>query len=151
MAAIVQTFGEEFVAADGSMDRAKMRERVFSEPHARAQLESIIHPLVAKAIQAEVRHTAAKVVVFDVPLLVESPRWRRQLDLVWVVDCLQATQLTRIKLRNGWDETTAQAVIDSQSPRSKRTAAADAVLFNDGVGLIELASLVKQLANKFGL
>ena len=151
MTAIAQNFGQAFVAADGSMDRAKMRDHVFSDPGARTQLEAIIHPLVAQAIQTEVTNTKARALVFDVPLLVESPRWRQQLDLVWVVDCLQTTQIDRVQARNGWDAPTARSVVDSQSPRSKRTAAADAVLFNEGVDLIELAGLVKQLANKFGL
>ena len=151
MASIAQTFGRAFVTADGSMDRAKMRDLVFSDLNARAQLEAIIHPLVAQAIQIEVSLTRASVLVFDVPLLVESPRWRQQLDLVWVVDCLQTTQVDRVRARNGWDEPTARSVIETQSPRSRRTAAADAVLFNEGVDLIELAGLVKQLANKFGL
>lgn len=151
MASIAQTFGRAFVTADGSMDRAKMRDLVFSDLNARAQLEAIIHPLVAQAIQIEVSLTRASVLVFDVPLLVESPRWRQQLDLVWVVDCLQTTQVDRVRARNGWDEPTARSVIETQSPRSKRTAAADTVLFNEGVDLIELAGLVKQLANKFGL
>lgn len=151
MTAIAQHFGQAFVAADGSMDRAKMRDHVFSDPGARTQLEAIIHPLVAQAIQTEVTNTKARALVFDVPLLVESPRWRQQLDLVWVVDCLQTTQIDRVQARNGWDAPTARSVVDSQSSRSKRTAAADAVLFNEGVDLIELAGLVKQLANKFGL
>ena len=151
MASIAQTFGRAFVTADGSMDRAKMRDLVFSDLNARAQLEAIIHPLVAQAIQIEVSLTRASVLVFDVPLLVESPRWRQQRDLVWVVDCLQTTQVDRVRARNGWDEPTARSVIETQSPRSKRTAAADTVLFNEGVDLIELAGLVKQLANKFGL
>lgn len=151
MSSIAQTFGRSFVTADGSMNRAKMRDLVFSDTNARAQLEAIIHPLVAQAIQIEVSLTRASVLVFDVPLLVESPRWRQQLDLVWVVDCLQATQVDRVRARNGWDEPTALSVIETQSPRSQRTAAADAVLFNEGMDLIELAGLVKQLANKFGL
>jgi dephospho-CoA kinase len=151
MPAIAQTFGRAFVTADGSMDRVKMRELVFSDTNARAQLEAIIHPLVVQAIQIEVALARASVLVFDVPLLVERPRWRQQLDLVWVVDCLQTTQIDRVRARNGWDEPTARSVIESQSPRSKRTAAADAVLFNEGVDLVELAELVKQLANKFGL
>ena len=151
MASIAQTFGQTFVAADGSMDRVKMRERVFSDPDARAKLEAIVHPLVAQTIRAEVAHAKASVLVFDVPLLVESPHWRPQLDLLWVVDCSQTTQIDRIRARNGWDKDTALAVINSQSPRLTRAAAADAVLFNDGVDLIELACLVKQLANKFGL
>jgi dephospho-CoA kinase len=151
MPQIAQTFGSAFVGADGSLDRAKMRERIFSDQQARTQLESIVHTLVARAIRSEVAKSTSKCLVFDVPLLVESDRWRPQLDAVWVVDCSPATQIARVEIRNGWEEGQTRAVIDSQSPRSARAAAADAVLFNEGLSLIELHELVIQLARKFGL
>jgi dephospho-CoA kinase len=151
IAPIAQQFGPSFVASDGSLDRERMREHVFSDPSARTRLEAIIHPLIAQAVQRQVAETTARCTVFDVPLLVESPRWRQQLDLVWVVDCSEATQVARVKLRSGWDEASTLAVIRSQCPRPVRVAAADAVLFNEGMNLPELKAVVKQLADKFGL
>lgn len=148
---IAECFGPAFVTKDGSLDREKMRSHIFSDPTARTQLEAIIHPLVAQTIQIQLNKTKARCVVFDVPLLVESPRWRRQLDLVWVVDCSHATQLARVASRSGWSEESTRAVIDSQSPRKIRNAAADALLFNESLSLNELKALVKQLADKFGL
>lgn len=151
MPQIAQRFGQVFVSPDGSLDRTKMREHIFSDPAARVQLEAIIHPLVAQAVHTKIAATTARSLVFDIPLLVESPHWRRQLDFVWVVDCSESTQIARVESRNGWSEASTRAVIDSQCPRSIRAAAADAVLFNEQLSLVELEALVKQLADKFGL
>ena len=148
---IAKQFGPAFVSDDGALNRVKMREHIFAEPAARARLEAIIHPLVAHAIRCKILAAHAKCLVFDVPLLVESPSWRHQLDLVWVVDCSQATQIARVGTRSGWSERSTKAVIDSQSTRSVRAAAADAVLFNERLNLTELKGLVKQLAGQFGL
>ena len=87
---IAAQFGPGVVNADGSMNRGAMRQRIFSDSNARQQLEAIIHPLVSNesARQAEVaRQAGCALLVFDIPLLVESSRWRNQLDRVLVVDC----------------------------------------------------------------
>lgn len=149
--AIANAFGKDFIAPDGSMDRQKMRDLVFSQPSAKSQLEAIIHPLVKQAIEAKAAASASSCVVFDVPLLVESAEWPRRLDRVWVVDCTESTQRQRVMARNGWDTATIDAVISAQSSRLKRLAAADAVIFNEGYGLERLLFQVKQLALEFGL
>lgn len=151
MADIARVFGPQFVAADGSLNRAIMREQVFASPDARSKLESIIHPLVAKEVDRQVDVATASCLVFDVPLLVESRHWRKQLDWVWVVDCPEETQIVRVQQRNGWERAAVKAVMSSQCERSRRLAAADAIVFNDGVSLLELQALVKNLAAEFGL
>jgi len=151
MPAVRETFGPTFVTADGALDRQRMREHVFQHPGARQQLEAIVHPLVGAEIRRQVAASTAGCIVFDIPLLVESPRWRPQLDRVLVVDCEPATQRLRVHARNGWDEATIDAVMRSQSPRERRLAAADAVIYNDGIGLDALQALVGQLAPQFGL
>ena len=88
--AIRQTFGPEYVNEDGALGRDRMRQATFSDPQIRARLEAIIHPLVRE--ESERRESAAQAdgvacVVFDIPLLVESGKWRRKLDAVLVVDC----------------------------------------------------------------
>ncbi|MEZ5704005.1 MAG: dephospho-CoA kinase [Burkholderiaceae bacterium] len=148
---IEEVFGQTFVSPDGSLDRERMRERIFSDPAARAQLEAIVHPLVAKAIRELSENAQTNCLVFDIPLLVENRRWRPQLDLVWVVDCETRTQISRVMVRSGWDDVGIRAVIQNQSPRLARVAAADAVLFNEGLELSDLRTMVKQLAVKFGL
>ena len=151
MPEIAKVFGNEFVSLDGSLNRMRMRERIFSDPAAKTQLEAIVHPLVASAIRDRSDRAQTRCLVFDIPLLVESPRWRSQLDLIWVVDCETHTQISRVAARSGWDEASTRAVIQSQSPRPGRSSAADAVLFNESVTLSDLHTMVKQLAAQFGL
>ena len=151
MGAIAETFGPDFVDGDGALHRENMREHVFTHPQAKAQLEAILHPLIAAQVRLQADRSHAPCLVFDVPLLVESPRWRPQLDHVVVVDCTHETQVRRVQIRNGWDLTTINSVIQHQSTRSQRLAAADIVLFNDGNEMEHLRSLVSDLAAQFGL
>jgi len=154
MPVIAQVFGDQFVSADGSLDRERMREHVFSHPEARIQLEQIIHPLVARAMQEQTmaaRQSGARCLVHDLPLLVESGRWRHALDRVVVVDCSEETQRRRVRARNHWNEATITAVLHSQSPRLPRLSAADVVLFNDLDELEPLARQVDALVVRFGL
>jgi dephospho-CoA kinase len=85
------------------------------------------------------------VLVFDVPLLVESGRWRSRVDAVWLVDCDEAVQIRRVAARPGWSEQAARAVIAQQASRTARRAAADAVIHNQGISLAELAGEANSL------
>ncbi len=151
MRAIKETFGPDFVGTDGSLHRDNMRKHVFAHPQAKVRLEAILHPLIAAQIRVLADQTHARCVVFDVPLLVESPRWRPQLDLVVVVDCTQETQERRVQNRNDWDLDTIKSVIQNQSSRRQRLSAADIVIFNDGNEMEHLRWLVNNLAAQFGL
>jgi dephospho-CoA kinase len=151
MPAVAQSFGPAFIAQDGSLDRQRMREHVFTNPDARWLLESIVHPLVAQEIQRQAKAAASHCLVFDVPLLVESARWRPQLDLVLVVDCHTGTQVRRVAARSGLDRSAIDAIMKSQSPREKRLAAADLVIFNDGNEIEPLRRTVGRIADQFGL
>lgn len=151
MRAITETFGPAFVGADGALHRDNMRKHVFAHPQAKAQLEALLHPLIAAQIQVLADQASARCVVFDVPLLVESTRWRPQLDLVVVVDCTQETQERRVQNRNGWDLDTIKGVMRNQSSRSQRLAASDIVIFNDGNEMEHLRWLVNEFAVQFGL
>ena len=152
--AIRQQFGPEFIAADGSMDRDRMRERAYAQPQARKQLEAIIHPLVAASIQREVERASdegRRCAVFDIPLLVESGRWRRELDRVLVVDCSPRVQIERVIARSGLSQAQVEAIIAAQASRARRLAAADLVIFNEGLDLPRLRAEVDQVADAFGL
>lgn len=149
--AVLERFGPNFIGSDGALDRARMRERVFADPSARATLEAIVHPLVARDIARRVAQSNKACIVFDVPLLAESPRWRPQLDRVVVVDCSEATQRRRVRTRSGWDDAVIDGVLRSQSSRVLRLAVADAVIFNDEDDLDRLHRLVDRLSTSFGL
>ena len=152
--AIRQTFGPEYVNEDGALDRDRMRQATFSDPQVRARLEAIIHPLVRE--ESERRESAAQAdgvacLVFDIPLLVESGKWRRKLDAVLVVDCTIAVQTERVMARSGLARDAVVQIIASQASRAQRLAAADLVLFNAGISLVDLEARVGQAAQRFGL
>jgi dephospho-CoA kinase len=84
--------------------------------------------------------------VFDVPLLVESgARWRRKVDAVLVIDCLENTQIERVIQRAGWTQESAAAVVAQQATRKARRACADAVIYNEGISLEQLAAELASL------
>lgn len=151
---IAAQFGDQMVTADGAMDRDRMRQLAFDDPLVKRQLESIIHPLVSQETLRQYGQAVSAgcaCVVFDVPLLVESGRWRQQLDRVLVVDCSEATQITRVMARNGWSREAVEKVIAGQAGRARRLSAADICLHNDGLPLEALDAEVRQLAARFGL
>ncbi len=152
--AIARQFGAEFIGADGALDRARMRELAYAQPESRRQLEAIIHPLVGAEIARQVdaaQAAGARCVVFDIPLLVESGRWRAGLDRVLVVDCSPATQVERVRARSGLAPEEVQRIIDAQATRALRLAAADLVVCNDGLTLEALRHEVTEAARAFGL
>lgn len=155
MAAIVRTFGEAMLGPDGAMNRQAMRERIFQDPHAKRQLEHIIHPLVgqitAEQAQAAVQ-SGRRVLVFDVPLLVESgERWRKQVDRVIVVDCDVPTQKQRVMARSGLSAEEVERIVAQQATRAQRLACADLVVVNQGISFDDLDTLMGQVAADFGL
>ena len=155
MAAIASTFGESMLGSDGAMNRQAMRERIFRDPQAKRQLEQIIHPLVSQ-ITAEQAQAAVqsghRVLVFDVPLLVESgERWRKQVDRVMVVDCDTETQTQRVMARSGLSAEEVNRIVAQQASRAQRLACADWVVVNQGLSFDDLDSLIGQVAADFGL
>jgi dephospho-CoA kinase len=154
IAAIARNFGSDFIAADGALDRDRMRELAYADPQARKRLEDIIHPLVgqesARQVQAAL-DAGVPCIVFDIPLLVESGRWRAQVDRILVVDCSPETQVERVVARSGLEPQAIRAIMAAQAPRALRLAAADIVIFNDGISLDQLRDNVVHAASGFGL
>ncbi|MES2944522.1 MAG: dephospho-CoA kinase [Pseudomonadota bacterium] len=152
--AILEQFGPRAIMPDGAMNRDVMRQLVFSDPAVKSKLESIIHPLVSKESERQAAAASAagqRCIVFDIPLLVESGRWRQQLDHVLVVDCRETTQISRVVSRSGWTPEAVQKVMAGQAGRAQRRAAGDTCLYNDGLTLEGLSLLLRQLAVRFGL
>jgi dephospho-CoA kinase len=145
MPAVRQAFGPEFVAADGALDRARMRERAFADAGAKAQLEALLHPLIGAEALRQAALAGGRPVVFDVPLLTPASAWRARVARILVVDCTEATQAHRVAQRPGWSDALAQSVIAQQLPRAQRRALADAVIHNDGIGLDALHAEVQAL------
>ena len=145
IAAIAAEFGADLIAADGALDRARMRALVFADPARKRGLEAILHPLIGQETARQALVATGRVVVFDVPLLVESSHWRARVDRVLVVDCAVETQVRRVLERSGWAESAVRAVIAQQATRAQRRACADAVIHNDGLDLDTLRAQVAAL------
>jgi dephospho-CoA kinase len=148
---IRQAFGQEAIAPDGSLDRARMRARAFADPAARVKLEGVLHPLIrGKSDQRAADHVAAgsPYVVFVIPLLVESGNWRDRFHRLLVVDCTEATQMARACARPGIDERVARGILAAQVTRAARLAAADDVIFNEAP-LEEVAVRVDRLHARY--
>lgn len=147
-------FGDQLITQDGALDRERMRELVFSNPAARAQLEQIIHPLVGAETRRQedaAEASGAACIVFDIPLLVESSRWRPQLDRVLVVDCSPETQIERVMQRSGLPREQVLSILSQQAPRMARLQAADHVIYNDGLSLDDLRAEVLLFATHIEL
>jgi dephospho-CoA kinase len=145
--AVVEAFGAEVLAPDGSLDRQAVARRVFADPQARVALEAIVHPRVraaAAALEAAVRaDDPDAVVVHDVPLLVETGQ-RDAYDVVLVVDVDEDVQVQRLAAARGMSEAEARARMAAQASREQRLAAADVVVDNNGT-LDDLARRVQQI------
>jgi dephospho-CoA kinase len=139
-------FGAQFIDASGALDRSRMRELAFNDATAKRRLEAILHPLIGAETERRFDASSQPVVVFDVPLLVESgARWRSKVGAVLVVDCLERTQIERVIRRAGWTRESVAAIVAQQASRAARRACADAVIYNEGISLAQLATEVASL------
>lgn len=148
IAPISHTFGPAYITPEGALDRDRMRQHVFAHPNAKQQLEAIIHPLVAQESERQAQlglSSGAKALIHDIPLLIESGRWRAQLDAVWVVDCQIETQIQRVMARSQLPRETVERIIAAQATRAQRLAAADVIIVNEGINLEALQSQVNAL------
>lgn len=129
---IRQQFGPDVIAPTGALDRQAMRDLVFESPEARRQLEAIIHPMIADVTAQRASQAQGCYLVFVVPLLVESGRWRERVDRICVVDCDLETQVQRVQARSGLTPEAIARIMSAQVSREERLAAADDVVLNDG-------------------
>lgn len=131
---IVERWGTGVLNAAGELDRAAMRARVFSDPAARSELESIIHPIVAAERDAEfaaAEREGTPVVVADIPLLFEVGR-EKEFDLVVLVDAPEPVRRERLVRDRGLDPEEAERMIAAQMPAAEKRPRADLVIDNDG-------------------
>ncbi|MDB5827185.1 MAG: dephospho-CoA kinase [Variovorax sp.] len=149
MEPISAAFGNAVIAPDGSLDRARMRSMVFENPHQKAKLEAILHPMIGAECDLQAAAAVGSLVVFDVPLLVESGRWRQEVDRVLVVDATADVQVARVMARSNWTEEMTLSVLALQASRSTRLKAGDAVIFNVGKSFDQLAEEVRALVNRW--
>lgn len=142
MGAIQEVFGAAYVAADGGLDRSRIRERVFGDPAAKSSLEAILHPMIRTVARERVDAARAPYIILVVPLLLETGAYRDFVRRVLVVDCSEARQIERATRRSKLTAEMVQAIMATQLARAERRARADDVLDNDG----GLAALRPQVA-----
>jgi dephospho-CoA kinase len=130
LAAIRAAFGESVVQADGALDRAALRRRVFADASARRQLEAILHPRIRHVVERTRAALTAPYVLIVIPLLVETGGYADLLDRVLVVDCSEDMQIARVMARSGLGRDEVKAILTAQAGRAERLSAADDVIDN---------------------
>lgn len=130
--ALAAAFGATVLRTDGALDRAAMRQQVFSDAGAKTRLEGILHPMIRAESERRCAVVKAPYVILAVPLLIESGSYRNRCDRILVVDCSEATQVARVMARNALVEQEVRAIMAAQIARATRLAAADDVIDNDG-------------------
>ena len=145
LAQIQQEFGTDVLNPDGSLNRKKLRELIFSDPEQKQKLESILHPLVYQSIQAELKQLNTPYCIICIPLLFET-NMTRFVDRILVVDCPVETQIERVRKRDKMTRERIQSIIDSQVSRAYRKAQANDLINNSETN-DRLAEEVKKLHN----
>jgi dephospho-CoA kinase len=141
---VLRRFGNRVLSADGELDRRTLRNLIFSDAAARADLNTILHPLIQARMELELAAAEGPYAVLAIPLLVEGGRQSGRVDRVLVVDVDEAVQLQRLNLRDGSTEEQARAILAAQSSREARLRAADDILSNMG-SVTELRQAVDRL------
>ncbi|UPG84820.1 dephospho-CoA kinase [Luteibacter aegosomatis] len=132
LAEVARVFGAEALDAEGRLDRAAMRQRVFDDPSARTQLEDILHPRIREWLRAAVEADRGPYCILSIPLLAENHAQYGWVDRVLVVDAPEDVRVARLVKRDGIDEALARKMIAAQASREQRLAIADDVIVNDG-------------------
>jgi dephospho-CoA kinase len=127
---LVARFGETILTPDGHLDRPALRDIVFADPKARADLEALTHPAIGAAMEARSAEAGGPYQVLVIPLLVEKSL-KSHVDRVLVVDCDEQLQIRRLRSRDGSTAEQAQAILNAQASRAARLKVADDVITND--------------------
>lgn len=147
LAAVVARFGPDVLGADATLDRARLRARVFDDPEARRDLEALLHPLIRERSIARSREAGGAYQIIVVPLLIETGT-ADAYDRVLVVDVEPSVQLERLLLRDRETRTRAEAILAAQATRGARLARADDVIRNDA-DVVALARAVERLHARY--
>ena len=130
LARLIERFGRKILTPDGHLDRPALRDIVFSDPKARADLEALTHPAIGAAMEARSAAAGGPYQILVIPLLVEK-NLASHVDRVLVVDCDEELQIRRLRDRDGSTPEQVQAILKAQAPRNARLKAADDVIHND--------------------
>lgn len=150
LAQVVARFGADSLGPDGRLDRARMRQRVFADPAAKADLERILHPPIRAWLRAACEAADGPYAVVAIPLLAEGGGRQAYpwLNRIVVVDAPEAVQLARLQQRDGITADLAARMVAAQATRRQRLAMADDVVVNDG-SLAQLEAAVTRLHQRY--
>jgi dephospho-CoA kinase len=146
--AIRAVFGATVMQADGTLDRAALRRRVFADSAARRRLEAILHPRIRQRVGQRLATLTAPYALVVIPLLVETGGYRDVLDRVLVVDCPEDVQVARVMARSGLTHDEIKAILAAQAGRAERLAVADDIIVNTA-GLEALRGEVAALHQRY--
>jgi dephospho-CoA kinase len=127
---LIERFGQKILTPDGHLDRPALRDIVFSDPKARADLEALTHPAIGAAMEARSAAAGGPYQILVIPLLVEK-NLASHVDRVLVVDCEEELQIRRLRNRDGSTSAQVEAILKAQAPRAARLKAADDIIHND--------------------
>ncbi|RLA44572.1 MAG: dephospho-CoA kinase [Gammaproteobacteria bacterium] len=147
LSAIAEHFGHDIIQADGTLDRAALRQRVFSDENERRWLEQLTHPLIGREILAQITAASSAYTLLSSPLLLETSQ-KELVDCVVVVDVPEETQLERTVTRDDNDQAQVKRIMAAQMRREDRLALADIVIDNSQ-SLEELDGVVQELHKEF--
>lgn len=138
--AIVTHFGAEILTPEGELDRAKLRQRIFSHPEEREWLNQLLHPMIRQEMLAQVEKATSDYVIMVVPLLFENGL-DRLVNRTLVVDISPELQINRTIKRDNVDASQVNNIISSQCSRSEKLARADDIIDNQG----EISTLKREV------
>jgi dephospho-CoA kinase len=147
LVAISDHFGSAILLADGYLDRAALRTRIFSEESEKKWLESLLHPLIGKEIMRQLAAAQSPYVIFVSPLLLEAGQ-NVLCDRILVVDVPEETQISRTISRDDNDEAQVRRIISTQLSRQQRLKQASDVIENNE-GLAQLAEPIERLHQQY--
>jgi dephospho-CoA kinase len=138
---LVERFGGEILTPDGHLNRPALRDIVFSDPKARADIEALTHPAIGAAMEIHSAAAGGPYQILVIPLLVEK-NLASHVDRVLVIDCDEGLQMKRLRARDGSSQAQAEAILRAQAPREARLRAANDIIRNDA----EIVAVREQVA-----
>ena len=145
---IKQHFGNKFILPDGELNRALLRQKIFTNTKDKDWLNALLHPLIRKQIVMQTAQATSKYCIISAPLLIEN-NLTSLVDRVLVVDVNETTQLKRTTSRDSNTKEQVQAIIDSQIIRKERLEHANDIISNENCSLVQLRETIIKLHNEY--
>ena len=146
---IEKIFGNQYITPEGALNRDAMRKLVFNDDAARAKLNAILHPAIYdEAVKALTFTKNAPYQILVIPLLFESPHYKKLINRILLINCDEKIQIERVKTRSQLSESEIIKIIRTQTPQNERLTLADDVIQNDG-NVKELRKKILEIHQKY--